>query len=137
MKCRIFPLNTLEKYKFVVILSVYKEKIMLSRHKQRTTWEMQGGHIESGETPKEAAERELYEESGAVKYQIKPAFDYWAGEGEDGANGMVFVARIEEIGTLPESEMKEVSFFEHLPENLTYPDITPVLFQKALASSII
>ena len=56
MKCRIFPLNTLEKYKFVVILSVYKEKIMLSRHKQRTTWEMQGGHIESGETPKEAAE---------------------------------------------------------------------------------
>lgn len=135
MKCRVFPLKTLNDYKYVVILSIYKEKIMLSRHKRRTTWETQGGHIEVGETPETAAERELYEESGAVKYRIKPIFDYWAGDDGSGANGMVFFAQIDEVGRLPESEMKEVSFFERLPENLTYPEITPVLFQNAFAET--
>lgn len=135
MKCRVFPLKTLNDYKYVVILSIYKEKIMLSRHKRRTTWETQGGHIEVGETPETAAERELYEESGAVKYRIKPIFDYWAGDDGSGANGMVFLAQIDEVGRLPESEMKEVSFFERLPENLTYPEITPVLFQNAFAET--
>ncbi|WP_215699945.1 NUDIX domain-containing protein [Clostridium sp. MCC353] len=134
MECRVFPLNTLEHYRYVVILSIYKEKIMLSRHKQRTTWETQGGHIEMGETPEKAAERELFEESGAVKYRIEPIFDYWAGDEGSGANGMVFLARIDEVGSLPESEMKEISFFQSLPENLTYPDITPVLFQNAFGS---
>lgn len=135
MKCRVFPLKTLNDYKYVVILSIYKEKIMLSRHKRRTTWETQGGHIEVGETPETAAERELYEESGAVKYRIKPIFDYWAGDDGSGANGMVFLAQIDEVGRLPESEMKEVSFFDRLPENLTYPEITPVLFQNAFAET--
>ena len=46
---------------------------MLSRHKNRSTWETQGGHIEGGESLIEAAGRELYEESGAVKYLLSPA----------------------------------------------------------------
>ena len=103
---------------------------MLSRHKQRTTWETQGGHVEPGETPLEAAKRELYEESGAVDYDICALCDYWAGDeitGE-GATGMVFHAEIHALGALPESEMAEVRMFDTLPENLTYPQITPELF---------
>ena len=41
---------------------------------------------------------------------------------------MVFHAQIHELGPMPESEMAEVGFFEKLPENLTYPQITPELF---------
>lgn len=128
-----YPLNTLSSYIFVVVLSIYNGKIMLSRHKNRTTWETQGGHIEKGETPLEAAKRELYEESGAVRYRINPAFDYWYSDepGEAGANGMVFVAYVDGINDLPDSEMAEISFFDRLPDDLTYPDITPVLFRKA------
>ena len=103
---------------------------MLSRHRQRTTWETQGGHVEPGETPMEAARRELYEESGAVRYDIRALCDYWAGDevtGE-GATGRVFHAEIHELGPLPESEMAEVRLFDGLPENLTYPAITPELY---------
>lgn len=132
MECKIFKINELQKYKFVVVLSKYEGKILLSRHKGRSTWETQGGHIEPGETPLEAARRELYEESGAVEYDIEPLCDYCAGEEEidTGAGGMVFVADIRKLGDIPDSEMEEVRLFDKLPENLTYPDITPVLFAQ-------
>ncbi len=127
--CDVHPLDTLRTYKYVVVLSRYQGKYLLSRHKERTTWETQGGHIEPGETPLQAAKRELFEESGAVRYQIKPVFDYRAGDDDGEANGMVFAAEIEELGPLPQSEMAEVKAWEQLPENLTYPAITPVLWK--------
>lgn len=130
MISRVAEVGTLGAYKYVVTLSTYGGKLMLSRHKQRTTWETQGGHMERGETPLEAARRELYEESGAVRYDIRPLCDYWAGDeitGE-GSTGMVFHAEIHELGPLPESEMAEVRLFDGLPENLTYPAITPGLY---------
>ena len=110
-------------------------KILLSRHKLRTTWETQGGHVEKGETPHEAAERELYEESGALRYEIRPLCDYWAGDETtgEGATGMVFHAEIHELGPMPESEMEETQLFDALPENLTYPAITPELFAYLFA----
>ncbi len=131
MICRTYELGALKFYKYVVTLSEFQGKILLSRHKSRTTWETQGGHIESGETPLEAAKRELYEESGATEYTIEPLCDYWAGEKgtDDWANGVVFRAVIQRLGPMPESEMAEVKGFDVLPENLTYPQITPVLFQ--------
>lgn len=110
MRCETYPLHTLGTYQFVVIISVYRGKLMLSRHKNRSTWETQGGHIEGGESLIEAAGRELYEESGAVKYLLSPAFDYRAGDENLWGNGVVFIAEIDEIGALPESEMEEVAF---------------------------
>ena len=85
----------------------------------------------------EAAGRELYEESGAVKYLLSPAFDYRAGDENLWGNGVVFIAEIDEIGALPESEMEEVAFFHQLPPILTYPEITPVLLQKAKEAGLL
>ena len=136
MICRTYPINELKNYKYVVIISWYDGRILLSRHKDRTTWETQGGHIEKGETPFEAAKRELYEESGALDYAMVPLCDYWAGEedGSDGAAGMVFRAVIRRLGPMPESEMAEVQGFDSLPDSLTYPAITPVLFEYSESS---
>lgn len=133
MICKTFELNELDHYKYVVVLSFYNDKIVLSRHKARSTWETQGGHIEHGETPLEAAKRELYEESGAVRFDMEPLCDYWAGNPETkaGAAGVVFVAKIHEFAEIPkESEMTEIKMFTGLPDNLTYEAITPVLFAK-------
>lgn len=134
MICRTFPLGTLRNYKYVVILSFYNGRIMLSRHRNRLTWETQGGHIESGETPLTAAHRELYEESGATGYHIKPVFDYWVMDESDGSSafGQVFMASVTILDEIPESEMSEVAFFDSLPNDLTYPEITPVLFSELL-----
>ena len=132
MICKTYETGRLGDYKYVVVLSIYGGKILLSRHRKRLTWETQGGHIEAGETPADAARRELFEESGALEFELEPVCDYWAMDETDGtsAGGMVFRAEVRKLGSIPQSEMAEVRTFEKLPENLTYPDITPVLFGR-------
>lgn len=136
ISCKIHPLNSLDDYKYVVVLSKFKNQILLSRHSKRETWETQGGHIEKGETPLLAAQRELFEESGASQFSLRPIFDYWAGDETNGSNGMVFAADIETIDALPQSEMAEIKLFDHLPQNLTYPEITPKLFKKCIEENL-
>ena len=125
------PTGSAEQYKYVVVCSNYQGKWMFSRHKERTTWETQGGHVEEGETPMEAACRELYEESGVTKADLYPVCDYKGCRGTRFAYGMAFLAVVHELGELPESEMQEVQLFEELPENLTYPMVTPLLVKEA------
>lgn len=128
MMTTILPLGSLEKYTYVVVLSHMDGKILLSRHKDRDTWETQGGHIEPGEEPILAARRELTEESGAAVYELTPLFDYV--HTGTGLGGIAYRADIAKLDLLPDYEMAEVQLFDQLPEKLTYPDITPVLFAE-------
>ncbi|MBQ7319776.1 MAG: NUDIX domain-containing protein [Clostridia bacterium] len=132
MRCRIYPLGALKDYKYVVVCAWYQGCWLLSRHKKRDTWETQGGHIEPGETPLDAARRELYEESGVSDAEIIPVCDYYGYDDKGHSNGRVFLAKVRSLGMLPESEMARVQAFEELPENLTYPNVTPVLMREAL-----
>ena len=134
MDCRVFEMEETSDYKYVVVLSRYQGKLLLSQHRDRNTWETQGGHIEPGETPEEAARRELWEESGAELFSLEPVCGYWAGDSESGANGAVFYAEIGSLGPIPESEMARTRTFDGLPENLTYPDITPCLLYTSDAA---
>ena len=131
MLCKIFDMDKTDDYKYVVIFSLYRGKLLLSRHKARDTWETQGGHVEPGETTEQAARRELWEESGAKEFTIRPVCGYWAAndEKDPGANGAIYLAEITELGPIPESEMAEVRLFEDLPENVTYPWITGPLWR--------
>ena len=131
LKCRVFPLNYLPSYKYTVICANYKGKWILSKHKKRDSWETQGGHIEPGETPLDAAKRELFEESGIRDADVYPVCDYWGFNPFRCSNGMVFLAVVHSIGELPESEMQEIGMFDELPENLTYPQTSPVLYREA------
>ena len=120
-----------ETYKYVVVCSNYQGKWLFSRHKERTTWETQGGHVEPGETPIEAARRQLYEESGVTNADLYAVCDYKGIRGTRFAYGMTFLAVVHELGELPESEMEETRLFEKLPDNLTYPEMTPLLVKEA------
>ncbi len=132
----VFPIGALAQYKYVVIFARYQGKWLFCRHKQRATIETAGGHIEPGETPLDAAKRELWEETGAVRAEVAPLFDYAAEDAMSGASGAVFLAEIEALGELPKQfEMAGRQFFDRLPDEdekdiWTYPAITPVLIRK-------
>ena len=138
MKCSVYDVGKLKNYKYVVTFARYEGKWVICRHKDRSTWETSGGHIEFGETPLEAARRELYEETGAIDFDIVPICDYWACDEPHEtksitwSNGQVFFANVKSIGKLPVSEMECIDYFDVFPENLTYPDITRELLPYAL-----
>ena len=131
LKCEIHPFGSLEPLRFVVVCSFYQGKFFLSFHSGHESWETQGGHIEEGETPEKAAKRELFEESGVRNAELIPVCDYIAYDSEGSANGRVYAAIIHQTGTLPSNEMSKVQVFNALPENLTYPNVTPVLFEES------
>jgi len=138
MECKTYPFNTLCDYIYADIVSLHKGKWVFSKHKERTTWETQGGHIEKGETPLEAAKRELFEEAGAVDFDIEPLCDYSVSGTFNGrditGNGQAYFAVVHSLSDIPaESVMERVCLFDSLPDELTYPTVMRDLFPIAIA----
>lgn len=136
MKIKFYDHVEDDLLKFAVVFARYQGKWVYCRHKNRDTYEAPGGHRESGESIEMAAKRELYEETGAVGYDIKPICVYSV-EGKTRVNesgeesfGMLFYADVFRFEELPDYEIEEVGFFDNLPEELTYPLIQPVLLKK-------
>ena len=125
------PLNALSPLKYVVICTFFNGRYLLSRHRKRATWETQGGHIEPGEAPDDAARRELFEESGITDADIFPVCDYFGFDSTSWSNGRLYAAVAHALGDMPDSEMKEARLFDALPEALTYPSVTPAMFEQA------
>ena len=121
------------KLTYSVISAKLDEKWIFVRHNKRSTWEIAGGHIEEGETSFEAAGRELMEETGAIKFNLVCIATYSVTiDGETGW-GRLYIAKVFEIGPIPDiSEIAEIVLSDHLPENLTHPDIQPHLFKRTV-----
>ena len=64
-----------EKIRYSIVAARCEGKWLYCRKAGRQTWEMPGGHREAGESPLEAAARELHEETGAVVFIFSPAED--------------------------------------------------------------
>lgn len=124
------PLNIPLSY--VVIVARYNGQWVLVRHKERSTYEIPGGHIEPGEDDITAAKRELYEETGAKEFTLDFVSIYTVATDEKASGGYLFFADIQELAELPDYEMAEVMLLDQLPENLTYPLIQPHLFNQVL-----
>lgn len=133
MSIDFFNINDMNKASIVVIYATYKGKIVMGRHEKRNTWKIPGGHIEKDETPEMAAKRELYEETGAEDFTLKPVLKYsFEVEGKI-VFGILFKSEIIKINKLPNFEIKEIRFFDELPQNVTYPEI----YKEILKNKII
>lgn len=114
--------GTLDSIGFVCIFTKYQDKWVYCWHKKRQSYEHPGGHVEPGETPLQAAKRELYEETGITDCTMIPLWDYeqiW-GDGRGKNNGRMYLAMANSLGELPDSEMDKIELFETVPENYTY-----------------
>lgn len=82
--------------KHVWVICRFKDQWLLTRHPRRG-WEFPGGKVEEGETPEEAAIREVYEETGARVGSIRYIAQYKV----DGRSGTiiknVYYAEIMEV----------------------------------------
>jgi 8-oxo-dGTP diphosphatase len=99
------------------------------RHRDRSTWEMPAGHIEADETARQAALRELYEETGTLRCELRAICDYRVDLDGTAEYGRLFLALVPERQSLPGYEISETILSESLPEDLTYPEVQTVLFK--------
>lgn len=118
-----------ENLKFVVIASKKDGKWIFVKQKEKNTWEIPGGHIEEGEDYMTAAKRELFEETGADIYTIKPVCIYSVIR-DDETFGVLLYSEVENLSVLPDYEIEKAELFEDIPDNLTYPEIQPKLKLK-------
>mgnify|MGYP003315244746 CR=1 FL=1 len=127
-----------ELLKFAVIIAKTDGKWVFCKHRERDTYEVPGGHREIGETILETAKRELWEETGAIDFDIKPVCVYSVKgktcineHNDDESFGMLFVADIFSFEEDLHSEIERILITDKLVDNWTYPLIQPKLLKEA------
>lgn len=124
--------------RFAVIIALHKGKWVLCKHRERDTYELPGGHRETGEQIRDTARRELQEETGAREFSIHPVCVYSVigknrvNQSGEECYGMLYAADIEIFQGELHSEMEQVLVSADLPTNWTYPDIQPLLVEEYL-----
>ncbi len=121
-----------QAYTFAVMITHYHGQWVMVRHRDRSSWELPAGHVEAGETVMETAHRELFEETGALEYNLRPLVSYSGNYMNKKIFGMVFTAEVFSFGPLPDTEIAEKQFFSAIPEALTYPAIQPKFIEYYL-----
>lgn len=121
--------------KFAVIIAKTEGKYVFCKHKERDTWEVPGGHREPGEDISDTAKRELYEETGALDFDIKPicVYSVTAKDNFDGQEsfGKLYYAEIRQFEQELHREIEKIVITDELPLNWTYPEIQPKLMEEA------
>ncbi|CAM4003861.1 NUDIX domain-containing protein [Lederbergia lenta] len=107
-----------------LVVVKYQEKFLIMFNKWRKHWELAGGMIDEGETPRQCAVRELFEETnqriddirfkGLMKLQLKPddRMEY----------GALFIGDIKELRPFEENEETEQIIFWDQKTDIGYID---------------
>ena len=137
IKVNFYEFENDVQYKFAVIVAVHRGKWVFCKHKNRNTYECPGGHREPNEKIDETAKRELWEETGAKKYNLTSVCAYSVEDESGETFGMLYFADIFEFGALPPLEIERIELLDHLPTNWTYPQIQPLLVEQIIKLHLI
>ncbi|MEX0987014.1 MAG: NUDIX domain-containing protein [Bacteroidales bacterium] len=120
----LLPAGSIElsELTYVVIGAREMEHWIFVRHQERDSWELPAGHIEEHESADEAAKRELYEETGTVRSDLRALYDYSIEIGGQTFIGRIFFADVTQRGPLPVSEIAEIMISKTSPQPATYPE---------------
>jgi len=123
--------------KFAVIITKSNGKWVFCKHRERDTFEVPGGHREPGGDIDNTAKRELYEETGAIEYSIKPVCVYSVVRGGEESFGKLYFAEVSKFEAQLHSEIEKIVLTDELVDNWTYPLIQPKLLEEAARRGII
>jgi len=121
-----------QAYTFAIMVARYRDSWIWVRHRDRSTWELPAGHLQAGESADQAARRELFEETGALVFDIHPIVSYQGILTGKTVYGKIYLAHIQQLGPLPDYEITEIRQFGSMPENLTYPATQQLFFNYVL-----
>jgi ADP-ribose pyrophosphatase YjhB (NUDIX family) len=119
--------------KFIVGVGVLvvdeQERVLLFKHSYRSEypWGLPSGWLQAGETPMQAVEREVYEESG---YRVKVLRPFEVNTGEPGIPNLhlVFLGElVEETEFIGSSEVVEAKFFSQKDMPVLIPDQVKII----------
>ena len=118
-------------FKYAVIIARSGGNWVFCKHRDRDSLEIPGGHREPGENIEVAARRELYEETGAIDYTLRPLCAYSVEDGEE-TFGMLYCAEIRSFEKELHSEIERIVITKKLPGVWTYPHIQPLMIEEYL-----
>ena len=132
LRVELLPFESLGagELSYVIIGARFKGQWVFVRHRERCSWDLPAGHIEAGETPDEAAARELKEETGARDFNLQGVRDYRVHEEGMSGAGRLYLAFIEGPFAPLEHEIAAIRLDEELPDFLTYPEVQRALFTE-------
>ena len=133
MKVNFYDCIEDSKHQFAVIIALVNGEYIFCKHRQRCTLEIPGGHREVAEAIDDTAKRELYEETGALEYEIKPLFSYGVEADGNETFGRLYLAYVQKIEDKLNFEMEKIFISKELPplEMWTYPIIQYELVKEA------
>jgi 8-oxo-dGTP pyrophosphatase MutT (NUDIX family) len=109
---------------YAVMMANTRKGVLLVLSRFRKVWELPGGRIDAGETPREAAIRELIEESGCVARHVR-----WLGvvEVNDGGAhfGALLYCEVDDVAeNFSNAETAGIDYWrrEGAPSPLGHPD---------------
>lgn len=131
MKIQFYDTMDDKHLKYAVIITKSAGKWVFCKHRERDTYEIPGGHRESGENIDDTARRELYEETGAIHYTLKPICIYSVIKDEEETFGKLYYAEVFKFEKQLHNEIEKIIYADEVIDNWTYPLIQPYLIIEA------